>query len=108
MSPEHAWTLAERRVDAAHGTWAYAFTADCRAAGVKPLTQAGRYEGGVSLLYGPPGVAVFRKNKEKYQHLARVDETTETVRVGAGRFDRDVEMAGHSVRLLRLTPSPKE
>ncbi len=108
MSPEHAWTLAERRVDAAHGTWAYAFAADCRAAGVKPLTQAGRYEGGVSLLYGPPGVAVFRKNKEKYQHLARVDETTETVRVGAGRFDRDVEMAGHSVRLLRLTPSPKE
>jgi len=46
--------------------------------------------------------------KEKYQRLAQLDETTETVRVGAGRFDRDVEMAGHSVRLLRLTPSPKE
>ena len=28
--------------------------------------------------------------------------------VDDGRFDRDVEMAGHSVRLLRLSPSPKE
>ena len=46
--------------------------------------------------------------KEKYQCLAQLDETTETVRVGAGRFDRDIEMAGHSVRLFRLTPSPKE
>ncbi len=108
MKRNAAWTLSERLVDAEHGTWAYAFAADCRAAGVKPLTQAGRYEGSVALLYGAPGVDVFRKNKEKYLRLSQVDETSETVRVGSGRFERDIDMTGHSVRLIRLTPPPPE
>jgi xylan 1,4-beta-xylosidase len=103
-----SWRLSESRVDAEHATWAYAFAADCRAAGVKPLPQAGRYEGGVSLLYGKPGEEVFRKNKEKYARLAQVAETAEPVSVASGRFERDIEMAGHSVRLLCLTPLPAE
>ncbi len=102
-----SWQVSESLVDAGHAVWAYAFAADCRAAGVKPLPQAGRYEGGVSLLYGKPGEEVFRMNKEKYARLAHVDETSETVRVSRGRFERDIEMAGHSVRLLRLTPPTK-
>ena len=104
MRRNAAWTLSERLVDAEHGTWAYAFAADCRSAGVKPLPQAGRYEGSLNLLYGQPGVDVFLKNKAKYEKLSHVDETTETVRVGRGRLERDLEMAGHSVRLIRLTP----
>jgi hypothetical protein len=108
MKKGAAWQNAETLVDETHAVWAYAFAADCRAAGVKPQTQAGRYEGGVSLLYGKPGVDVFRKNKEKYARLAQVAEMSETVRVGSGRFERDIDMAGHSVRLIRLTPLSPE
>jgi len=75
---------------------------------VKPLPQAGRYEGGVSLLYGKPGVDVFRKNREKYARLSQPAETSEAVQVGAGRFGRDIEMAGHSVRLIKLSPPVSE
>jgi xylan 1,4-beta-xylosidase len=107
MKRSRTWTLSESVVDATHATWAHAFAADCRDAGVKPLTQAGRYEGGVSLLYGAPGVAVFRTNKEKYHRLAQVAETSTSIRVGAGRVECDIEMAGHSVRLIRLTPPPE-
>jgi len=103
-----AWTLAESLVDAEHAAWAYAFAADCRAAGVTPLPQAGRYEGGVSLQYGKPGEEVFRKNKEKYARLAQVTETAEPVSVASGRYERDIEMAGHSVRLLKLSPPVSE
>jgi len=103
-----SWQVSERLVDAEHASWAYAFAADCRAAGVKPLPQAGRYEGGVSLLYGKPGEAVFQKNKEKYAQLAQMTETAEQVQVGSKRFERDIEMTGHSVRLLKLTPSLRE
>ncbi len=98
------WRLSESLVDAEHGTWAYAFAADCRAAGVRPLPQAGRYEGSVSLLYGKPGVEVFRKNRETYARLAQVSEATAPVTVRSGRFERDLELAGHSVRLLKLSP----
>ncbi len=108
MKRNAAWTLSESLVDAEHGTWAYAFAADCRSAGVMPLTQAGSYEGSVALLYGKPGLDVFMKNKAKYAKLANVDETSETVRVGRGRLERDIEMAGHSVRLIRLTPPTAE
>jgi xylan 1,4-beta-xylosidase len=102
------WQLSESLVDAEHAVWAYAFAADCRAAGVKPLPQAGRYEGGVSLLYGPPGVDIFRKNKEKYARLAQVTETAVPVSIVSGRYERDIEMAGHSVRLIKLSPPVSE
>ncbi len=102
------WSLGESRVDAAHAVWAYAFAADCRAAGVPRQRLAGRYEGGVSLLYGKPGLDIFRKNKEKYQRMAQVAETAGQIQVGEGGFELDIEMEGHSVRLLRLVPPSKE
>ncbi len=104
MKKGAAWQLSETLVDAEHASWAYALAADCRAAGVRPLPQAGRYEGSVSLLYGRPGADVFRKNREKYARLSQPTETSEAVRAGPGRFERDIEMAGHSVRLIKLTP----
>jgi hypothetical protein len=104
MKQGDSWNLSESRVDAGHATWAYAFAADCRAAGLKPLRQAGRYEGSVMLLYGQAGMDIFQKNKEKYQQLAQVAETLEPVQVGAGSFERDIDMEGHSVRLIRVRP----
>jgi len=108
MKKGAAWQLSETLVDKTHATWAYSLAADCRAAGVKPLPLAGRYEGSVSLLYGKPGVDVFRKNKDKYAQLSQVVETSETIRVGSGRFERTIDMAGHSVRLIKFTPLVSE
>lgn len=102
------WTLAQSKVDGTHAAWAYAFAADCRAAGLKPLRQAGSYEGSVELLYGKPGVDVFQKNREKYQRLAQVIEKAVPIRVGAGSFGCDIDMEGHSVRLIRLCPLAPE
>jgi xylan 1,4-beta-xylosidase len=105
MKPGAAWTLKESRIDARSGTWAHAFAADCKAAGVEPLPGAGRHEGGVHLLYGPPGQAVFSKNIEKYRALSRNAETQEEIRCGDGGIERDIVMEGHSVRLLQGSPN---
>ncbi|MDA3925674.1 MAG: hypothetical protein PF904_13325 [Kiritimatiellae bacterium] len=101
------WVCVKSRIDAKHTTWAYAFDADCRAAGVELLPSAGRYEGNTRLLYGEPGVKVFFKNREKYRKLSVLTELKERVSVGAGSYKTDFDMEGHSVRLLRLTPVQK-
>jgi len=98
------WGLATSLIDAAHGTWAYAFAADSQAAGVEPIPGAGRYEGSVKLMSGEPGEAVFSSNVEKYRKLAVVTESQEQVKAGAGECRIDLDMEGHSVRLLRIFP----
>ena len=104
MQPGTEWGCAKSRIDAKHATWAYAFDADCRAAGMERLQGAGRYEGNVRLLYGDPGVKVFFKNREKYRKLAVLAESKVRVSVGAGSYKTDFDMEGHSVRLLRFSP----
>ena len=108
MKAGDAWRLSEWMIDRQHGVWAYAFEADCEAAGVKPLPRAGRYEGSPMRLYGEPGREVFRRNADKYARLAAMPMTKENVAVpvGDGGLTLDVEMPGHSVRLLQLS-SPK-
>ena len=101
------WTLTEWAIDAEHASWAYAFEADCAAAGIRPLPAAGRYEGSPGSLYGKPGEELFRKNVEKYARLAALPKTRDAVPapVAQGRFAADCDLPGHSVRLLRLTPA---
>ncbi|MBU4459278.1 MAG: hypothetical protein KJ579_01820 [Verrucomicrobia bacterium] len=102
-----AWRVSEWRVDADHGTWARAFVADCRAAGIQPSPTAGLYEGSVSLTFGQPGVDLLRKNIAKYARLAELQKTrnAEAMAVAGGRCVIPLDMPGHSVRLLRLTPA---
>jgi len=102
------WTLSEWQIDAKHASWAYAFEADCEAAGVHPLPTAGRYEGAIQRLYGEPGIPVFFKNRERYARLAAIPKTREAVPVAVsnGQVALDFEMEGHSVRLIRLSPTP--
>jgi len=98
------WVCAKSVIDAKHATWAYAFAADCRAAGVELVPKTGQYEGNIRLLYGDPGVKVFFENKEKYRKLAVLEEVRERVAVDAGACRMDFNMEGHSVYLLKLTP----
>lgn len=102
-----SWLLDEQLVDADHGVWSYAFEADCRAAGLAPDPQAGRYEGAISLSHGDAGVALFGQHKARYAELARPAELAvdKPVEVGAGQVTLERDLAGHSVRLLRLRPA---
>lgn len=101
-----SWRMSEWTIDRSRGVWAYAFGADCEAAGVTPLPRAGLFEGSIDRLYGPPGVPVWRRNADKYAKLAVMPKTADNVAaaVGDGQFTLDLDMPGHSVRLIQLTP----
>ncbi len=106
MADTPAWTLSEWTVDANRGVWAYAYEADCAAAGLAPLEGSGRYEASPTRAYGPEGPTVFRANREKYLGLSRLAPTREAdvVEVRDGAIRLDLVMTGHSVRLLELVP----
>lgn len=107
MKRGQSWHLTEWQVDAEHAAWAREFAADCEAAGVKPLPEAGRYEGAISFLYGPPGAEVFSKNRAKYAQLAAMPKTQDEVPiiVGDGQCVLSFDMPGHSVRLVKVSPT---
>jgi hypothetical protein len=102
------WRASEWLIDRSHGTWAYEFEADCTAAGLRPLDRAGLYEGAVLRLYGEPGIDVWKANADKYARLSAVGRPRDNlpVTVGDGQLTLDIDMAGHSVRLLKLSPAP--
>jgi xylan 1,4-beta-xylosidase len=105
MTAGDAWRLSEWTIDKDWGVWAYAFKADCEAAGVKPLPKAGLYEGSVERLYGQPGIEVFRRNADRYARLAVVPKTIDNLSVSVGdrQLTLDLELSGPSVRLIRLS-----
>jgi xylan 1,4-beta-xylosidase len=97
------WKLTEWTVDREKASWAYAWKADAEAAGLKQLPSAGNFEGSPVRLYGEKGPEVFKKNAAKYAAMSVTPVTRdEEVTVAAGRFVMDLDMAGHSVRLVRL------
>jgi xylan 1,4-beta-xylosidase len=97
----------EWSIDEYHGVWARAFEADCRAAGIEPLAQAGRYEGSPWHLYGEAGERVFAAHRECYAALATLPVTREDALVAGpnGDIALDLDIPGHGVRLIRLTPA---
>ncbi|MFW6146657.1 MAG: GH39 family glycosyl hydrolase [Planctomycetota bacterium] len=106
MADTPGWTLSEWIVDATRGVWAYAYFADCAAAGIEPRERAGRYEASPHWAHGPKGFQLFRRNRETYLALSRPGPTreAEVVAVRDGAVTLDLVMTGHSVRLLELAP----
>jgi len=106
MKQGQTWRLSEWSIDRERTVWAYEFLADCRKAGLTPLPRAGRYEGSPLRYFGEPGVDVFQANIEKYRTLSELPQTRleEALTVREGGVALQVEMPGHSVRLLELTP----
>ena len=107
MKSGASWKLSEWTIDETHGTWSHAFAADCAAAGLQPDAKAGLHEGSISLSYGEAGTELFRKNLAKYAKLAAVPQTrnADTIAAGDGELTIDLDLPGHSVRLLRVSPS---
>jgi xylan 1,4-beta-xylosidase len=105
MKEGETWRFSERVIDANHGVWAYAFEADCLAAGLTPDPKAGRHEGAISFVYGKKGAPVLYKNLPKYRELAapQMVREHEPLPMAAGGVTLDLDLAGHSVHLLRLS-----
>ncbi|HOI55975.1 MAG TPA: hypothetical protein PLP01_12050, partial [Phycisphaerae bacterium] len=108
LAPGTALRRTEWSIDEHRGVWARAFEADCHAAGIEPLPEAGRYEGSPRHLYGEAGERVFAAHRERYAALATLPVTREDTQVAGpdGGVSLDLDMPGHSVRLIRLTPAP--
>jgi xylan 1,4-beta-xylosidase len=106
MREGEEWKLSERLIDADHGVWAYAFAADCLAAGLTPDPKAGSYEGAISFVYGKDGAPVLYRNLEKYRKIAapQMVRKGEPLAVGSGGVTLDLDLTGHSVHLLKLSP----
>jgi xylan 1,4-beta-xylosidase len=98
----------EWSIDEQHGVWARALEADCRAEGIEPLPEAGRYESQPRLLYGEPGEAIFARNRDRYAAMAVLPVTRDDTLAATpdGAVALDLDMPGHSVRLVRLSPTP--
>jgi len=105
MTAGAAWKMSEWTIDQERASWAYAFEADAKAAGLTMLPGAARYEGNPERLYGRQGWDVFRKNAAKYAELSIVPQTQKNaaVKTGDGQLTLDLDLAGHSVRLIRLS-----
>jgi hypothetical protein len=98
-----AESITEWTVDRTHASWAYAFTDDCKAAGVEYLPKIGRFEGGIEFAYGWPGYPVWRANRDRYAAMSVLPQTSETTAAASGgRLTLTVPMPGHCVRLIRL------
>lgn len=106
MRAAASWRLSEWTIDADHGAWGRAFDADCEAAGIKRLPTGGRFEGSLGYTYGKDGAELFRKNVAKYARLAAMPKTrdNEAISVADGQCAMAMDMPGHSVRLIRLSP----
>ncbi len=106
MAGGGAWTMSAWSVDEEKTVWAYEFEADCEAAGLEPERRVGRYEGSPLRGYGEAGEELFLANIEKYRRLSRLPQTVveEPVTPEDGRVTLELEMPGHSVRFIELTP----
>ncbi len=106
MEVDGQWTLSEWRIDGASGVFIHDFYEDCAAAGLEPLPNSPILGGNVALRFGPEGGSILRANIEKYQKLADLAQTKvdEPLTVRRGEATLKMEMPGHSVRLLKLSP----
>ncbi len=106
MKPDNRWRLSEWTVDESHGVFAREFYKDCEEAGIEPLPNAPVFGGSISRRLGGAGAQLLRANIEKYQKLAALPQTKvdELPTVGGGQVTFEIEMPGHSVRLLKLSP----
>ncbi|MDD2597854.1 MAG: hypothetical protein PHO37_01330 [Kiritimatiellae bacterium] len=105
-SPE-PWQLSEWRVDRDHGVFIHALTEDCGQAGLTPLPNSAVLGGDIHRRWGAEGMEILRANFNRYQKLASLPQTItgQNLTVENGSVTMTIEMPGHSVRLLKLTPA---
>ena len=106
LSSADKWTVSEWGIDKDHGVFAHQLYADCEQAGIPPLPDSPIYGGNVALRFGSAVHKVLAQNRSKYAQLARPAELRrdEPLPVTDGAVRLTIEMPGHSVRLLVISP----
>ena len=106
MKPVDIWQISEWRVDRDHGVFIRAFVEDCRKAGLTPLPDSAVLGGDIRRRWGAEGVKVLKANINRYRTLSKLPQTlkNQELKVQEGGVAMKIEMPGHSVRLLKLTP----
>jgi hypothetical protein len=100
------WTLSQWAIDADHGVFAEQLYADCEQAGLQPLPDSPLYGGNVALRFGSGVHKILAENRAAYEQLARPAELRcdEPLAVADDALRMTIEMPGHSVRLLVISP----
>jgi xylan 1,4-beta-xylosidase len=100
------WTVSEWAIDRDHGVFVHQLYADCREAGLEPLPESPVYGGNPALRFGRGVQSVIARNRAKYIQLGQPGTLRERqpLRVTDGTATLSIDMPGHSVRLLVITP----
>lgn len=100
------WSVREWRIDRNHGVFAHAFYEDCSREGLATLPGSPMYGGNVQLRYGPGAGTVLTGNRDRYTMLGKpvLVRDGETVITSADKIELVLEMPGHSVSLLEMSP----
>ncbi len=103
---DREWTVSQWGIDQDRGVYAHQLYADCEEAGLEPLPDSPIYGGNVALRFGRPVHKVLAENREKYAELAPpvVMREQESLAVSDGSAKLTIEMPGHSVRFLVISP----
>ena len=107
LRPGSRWRLSEWSVDRDHGVFLYELYRDCEAAGLTPRPDAPIYGGNAPLRFGTGVRKVLHDHRQKYRKLAALPQTRQDEPLAAGRdgIALELDLPGHSVRLLELRPA---
>ena len=100
------WTVSQWGIDRDHGVFVHQFYADCQEAGLEPLPDSPIYGGNLGLRFGREWSNVMARNRATYAELAQpaILKQDEPLAVSDGTAKLTVQMPGHSVRLLVVSP----
>lgn len=103
---DQEWTVSEWGIDRERGVFAHQLYADCEEASLESLPDSPIYGGNVALRFGRDTHKILTQNRAEYMKLAppvamREDEPL-AVSDGAARMT--IDMPGHSVRFLIVSP----
>ena len=106
LQDDEQWTVSEWAVDKSHGVFIHQLYADCQEAGISPLPDSPIYGGLPALRFGSAVHTILARNRSNYAKLAlpAVQRQKEPLAVSDGAARMTIQMPGHSVRLLAISP----
>ena len=100
------WMISQWGIDRKRGVFVHQLYADCEQAGLEPLPDSPIYGGNIALRFGPPVQKILAQNRADYAKLAPPElmRQEEHLTVSDGVARMTVDMPGHSVRFLVISP----
>lgn len=98
------WRVSEWLTDKDHGSYIRRLYEDCEKAGLEVLPQAPMFGGTPARRFGPGVNTVLAANNVDYKQVSAMPQTRDgdVIKTGNGSVALELDMTGHSVRLLEL------